>query len=105
MVIKGLIGAMAAAGTLGFLGVPGTPEDAVLDIDVITMLATGIKLKGICEGDADPAEFVPVMVDLYMEGKFPFDKLCQFYDFESINEAVEAQHRGECVKAILRLEA
>lgn len=101
-VIAEVLSAVAANGTLGFVGVPGSPDDAVLQLDVITMLATGVSVKGICEGDAEPSEFIPVMVDLYMEGKFPFDKLCRFYDFNDINKAVEAQHKGECIKAILR---
>ena len=29
-----------------------------------------------------------MMVDLYVEGKFPFDKLCDFYTFNEINKAV-----------------
>ncbi|WP_286696054.1 NAD(P)-dependent alcohol dehydrogenase [Spongiibacter sp. UBA1325] len=102
-VISSLVASMGAGGEIGFVGVPSNPDDAVLKIDVLNMLLCGIKVKGICEGDANPAEFIPVMVDLFMDGKFPFDKLCQFYDFENINEAVEAQHRGECVKAILKL--
>lgn len=103
VVISALLGAMASGGTLGFVGVPGSADDAVLQVDVITMLSTGVKIKGICEGDAEPSEFVPVMVDLFMEGKFPFDKLCDFFDFSDINKAVDAQHSGQCIKAILRI--
>ncbi|MEX1667385.1 NAD(P)-dependent alcohol dehydrogenase [Zhongshania guokunii] len=103
VVFGGLVAAMAAAGTIGVVGVPSTEEDATLKLDVLNILLCGIKVKGICEGDADPAEFVPVMVDLYMEGKFPFDKLCDFYAFNDINQAVADQHSGKCVKAILKL--
>lgn len=34
---------------------------------------------------------------------FPFDKLIKFYPFEQINEAFEASHSGECIKAVLKM--
>lgn len=103
IVFGGLVAAMAAAGTVGVVGVPSSEDEAMLKLDVLNLLLCGIQVKGICEGDADPAEFIPVMVDLYMEGKFPFDKLCDFYSFDEINQAVSDQHSGKCVKAILRM--
>ena len=69
----------------------------------MNMLLCGVNIKGICEGDAIPSEFIPVMVDLFMEGKFPFDKLCQTFDFKDINDAVTAQHKGSCIKAVLKV--
>ena len=101
-VLDGLFPAMAAGGTLGLVAVPRDPEMQA-GFHVITALLGGLTVKGICEGDADPQELIPVMVDLFMEGKFPFDKLCKFYEFDQINEAVAAQHDGSCVKAILKL--
>ncbi|GAB3378076.1 NAD(P)-dependent alcohol dehydrogenase [Spongiibacter taiwanensis] len=103
VVVQGLVASMAAGGSIGIVGVPGSEDDATLKLDVLSMLLLGINVKGICEGDASPAEFIPVMVDLYMEGKFPFDKLCQFYAFDEINTAVADQHSGKSVKAILKL--
>ncbi|NKI16107.1 NAD(P)-dependent alcohol dehydrogenase [Spongiibacter sp. KMU-166] len=103
VVFQGLVAAMGAGGEIGIVGVPSTEDDAMLKLDVLNMLLCGIKVKGICEGDAHPAEFIPVMVDLFMEGKFPFDKLCDFYQFDQINQAVADQHSGKSVKAILKL--
>ena len=37
------------------------------------------------------------------KGMFPFDKLIRFYPFEQINEAFEASHSGECIKAVLKM--
>lgn len=101
-VLDGLWPAMAAGGHVGLVAVPKSPE-MQLGFHVLTTLLGGLSVKGICEGDADPQELIPVMVDLFMEGKFPFDKLCKMYEFDQINEAVDAQHDGSCVKAILTL--
>ena len=55
----------------------------------------------IVEGDADPQTFIPYLLDLHRQGKFPFDKLITTMPLAQINEAVEAQHRGEVLKAVL----
>lgn len=61
----------------------------------------GIKVLGILEGDAVPDEFIPMMVKWHAEGQFPFDKMITKFPFSKINEAVEAQHKGEVVKVFL----
>lgn len=99
-VINGVLPAMAHKGTLGLVGVPN-PATPALSFDVITLLALGMKVVGITEGDANPPEFIPEMIDLYMAGKFPFDKLCKTFNLDQINEAVAEQHAGTCVKAVL----
>jgi aryl-alcohol dehydrogenase len=41
------------------------------------------------------------LMDMYLEGRFPFDKLVRTFALSDINEAIASQHRGECVKAVL----
>ena len=40
-------------------------------------------------------------LQMYLEGRFPFDKLVRRFALAGINEAIESQHCGECVKAVL----
>jgi len=90
---------MRPAGTIGLVGIPA--DNPNISFDVITLLALGLNIVGITEGNADPATFIPEMVDLYMEGRFPLDKLCKTYDLEQINEAVAEHAQGLCVKPVL----
>ncbi|MDO4490928.1 MAG: NAD(P)-dependent alcohol dehydrogenase [Lachnospiraceae bacterium] len=69
------------------------------------LMGDGKSLLGVIEGDSIPKDFIPKLIDYHKKGLFPFDKLIKFYDFENINEAVEASHKGECIKAVLRMEA
>jgi hypothetical protein len=39
--------------------------------------------------------FIPQLVALHAEGRFPFDRLIRFYPFEDINEAASKQNLGE----------
>ncbi len=49
-----------------------------------------------------PDLFIPKLVELYRQGRFPFDKLIRFYAFDQINEAVEDGEQGRTIKAVLR---
>ena len=68
---------------------------------MIPLLGLGYSIKGISEGDVDPAEFIPKLVELFMQGKFPFDRLCKTYPFTDINRAIDEQYRGLCIKPVL----
>jgi aryl-alcohol dehydrogenase len=46
-------------------------------------------------------DFIPELVDLYKAGKFPLDKLVTTFPFAKINDAIDAQHRGEVLKPVL----
>ena len=56
---------------------------------------------GICEGNSVPANFIPRLIDLHSQGKFPFDKLVKYYSFSEINKAVDESMSGEVLKPIL----
>ncbi|MCB1667480.1 MAG: NAD(P)-dependent alcohol dehydrogenase [Porticoccaceae bacterium] len=99
-VIEGITLSLAPAGTLGLVGIPG-PDQPNVSFNVMYMLSMGITVMGITEGNANPSKFIPEMVDMFMEGRFPFDKLCKTYTLDQINEAVVDSHTGKCVKAVL----
>lgn len=86
-------------GMLGLLGVP--PLDATLPLNMMSLLGRGAGAKYIVEGDADPQAFIPHMIDLYRQGRFPFDRLITQFPFEQINEAMAASERGDVIKPVL----
>jgi len=98
-VIEAVMSFMKPTGTIGLVGVPA--GDPNLSINMISFISQGLKLVGITEGNADPATFIPEMVDLYRQGRFPFDRMCKTYPLDQINEAVAEHAAGKCVKAVL----
>ena len=62
----------------------------------------GRNLHGIIEGGSVPDVFIPRLIELYKQGRFPFDKLVTFYKLEDINTAVEDTEQGKVIKAVLR---
>lgn len=99
-VLKEAIALLAPRGTCGIVG--GAPKGMELSVDVEHILTGGRTLRGIIEGDANWDIFLPKLVDLYMKGRFPIDKLVTFYPFAEINQAIEDALSGRVVKPILR---
>jgi aryl-alcohol dehydrogenase len=58
-------------------------------------------LSGVIEGDADPRTFVPTLIELYRDGKFPFDRLIKTFPLNQINEAIAASQRGDVIKPVV----
>jgi aryl-alcohol dehydrogenase len=83
-------------GTIGFVGVQqGT--FALESTDYI-----GKTIINILEGSADPQEFIPVMIELWQAGRFPFDRLIEQFPLEQINEAEQSSLAGGVIKPVLR---
>lgn len=64
-------------------------------------LLHGRTLTGVIEGDADPLTFLPKLVDLWQQGRFPVEKLVRTFPIDRIDDAVAATRSGEVVKAVL----
>jgi aryl-alcohol dehydrogenase len=99
-VVEQLLASLGIRGMLGLIGVPADPQ-AVFSVGLFQPPLLGLTIRGIVEGDADPQTFIPHLLDLHRQGKFPFDKLITTMPLAQINEAVEAQHRGEVLKVVL----
>ena len=61
-------------------------------------------IRGIVEGDSVPELFLPRLVALWEQGRFPIDRMT-FYDFDQINEAAHDAETGVVVKPVLRITA
>jgi len=66
-------------------------------------LPEGRKTLGIIAGDAVPQHFIPKLIKLYLKGRFSFDRLIKFYDFNDINQAIADAKRGDTIKPVLRI--
>lgn len=98
-VIVSAVNSVYPGGTVGLVGL--TPPGAVLDVPMIDLMIKGVTIKPITEGDADPQVFIPQMVDLFMRGKFPIDKLIGKFPFDQVNEAMHASETGAVIKPVL----
>jgi len=102
-VLRQAIDALAIRGTCGIVGAPALGTEASFDVNGV--MTTGKRIIGIIEGDSVPGLFIPSLVELYTQGRFPFDKLVKFYNLNQINQAAEDSEKGITIKPIIRLQS
>lgn len=65
----------------------------------------GRRIIGIVQGDVVSKTFIPKLVELNRQGRFPFEKLVRFYDFDQLNQAMADSENGTTIKPIVRLSS
>lgn len=102
VVLAQAVECLGPLGTCGIVG--GAPSGAVLPLDILATMTGGRTIRGIIEGDADPQTFLPRLIDLYRQGRFPVDRLITRYPFDRINDAVRDSESGTAIKPVLMMD-
>lgn len=94
------------AETVGMLGalvlIGGAPAGAKFSLDHLRTL-WGKRVIGVLGGGGRSGQLIPALVDLYQQGRFPFDRLVKFYDLGEIEKALADSQSGQVIKPILRM--
>ena len=96
-VIEAIVPALKVRGVCALVGASTQPS---MTLSIMEMIP-GRVVRGVIEGDCNPHELIPYLVDQFMEGNFPVDKLSKFYKFEDINTAADDARSGATIKPIL----
>ncbi|HEU5007961.1 MAG TPA: NAD(P)-dependent alcohol dehydrogenase [Jatrophihabitantaceae bacterium] len=95
-----------AADSVGMLGtcilIGGAPARAEFALDHISTL-WGKRIVGTLGGSGQSRDLIPALMNLYRQGRFPFDELVEFFDFAELTAALDASYAGDVVKPILRM--
>ena len=102
-VLRQAIDALSIRGICGIVGAPALGTEASFDVNAV--MTAGKRIIGIIEGESKPDLFIPALVELYKEGRFPFDKLVKFYTIDQINQAAEDSEKGVTIKPVIQLSA
>jgi Zn-dependent alcohol dehydrogenases, class III len=99
-VVRQAVDCLRTPGLCGLIG--ASPMGTETRIDMNNMLF-GRTLRGINEGDSIPQLFIPILLELHEQGRFPFDKLITMYDFKDINQAFDDIESGKVLKAVVKM--
>lgn len=88
-------------GRIVLLAPTGTLKDFNIGIDVLMMYRTVI---GCCEGDSISKIFIPQLIQLYKEGRFPVDRIIKTYPFEQLETARDDSNHGKVIKAVVTMD-
>lgn len=84
--------------------VAAPPAGTTYSLDAYDLLNSGGSIRGVIEGDAVPAAFIPEMIRYFRDGLLPLEKLVTAYPFANINEAIFDMESGAALKAVLVME-
>lgn len=101
-VLRQAIEALTSRGECGIVGAAPLGAEACFDINDV--MIPGKTIRGIIEGESVPEIFIPQLVELHAQGRFPFDKLVKFYSFDQINQAAEDSEKGGTIKPVIRMQ-
>lgn len=98
-VLSNLAKALSIRGVLALVGAakPGTE----VPFEIGASLVRGWTFKTIVQGSSVPQEFIPRLVALWQQGRFPVDKLTKRYKLEDINQAFADSASGATVKPVI----
>src|SRR5215212_922919 len=88
------------AGRVVMVGVP-TP-DMALQLPAIDLFGRGGAIKSSWYGDCLPSRDFPMLVDLFLQGRFPLDKfVSETIALKDVEEAFGKMHRGEVLRSVV----
>lgn len=96
-VIAGALAALQACGTLALVGLGALTAE----VPVGLVMAKGLRVRGVVEGDSDPHVFIPRLVDSWRRGDLPLEDLVTRFAFADFDRAWSAATAGEAVKPVL----
>ncbi|GAA1963576.1 NAD(P)-dependent alcohol dehydrogenase [Microbacterium aquimaris] len=81
--------------------VGSSPADTEVPLEVGASLGKGWTVRTVSQGSSVPQLLIPALIDLWRQGRFPFDRLIRRYPFTSIDRALDDAARGVTVKPVL----
>jgi aryl-alcohol dehydrogenase len=97
-VLRQAVDSLALLGVCGVIG--GMPAGTEVSLDANQILF-GRTVRGILGGDSIPDVFIPKLIELYLSGRFPIDRLITKYPFSGINQAATDSLSGVAIKPVL----
>ncbi|MFN3656285.1 MAG: NAD(P)-dependent alcohol dehydrogenase [Pseudolabrys sp.] len=99
-VLREAVEALMPAGTCVLLGSARAGTEVSLETP---FLQNGRSVRGVIQGDSVPKEFLPVLADHMVAGRFPAEKMVTFYELADINRAAAESAAGKTIKPVIRM--
>ncbi|GAA2214845.1 NAD(P)-dependent alcohol dehydrogenase [Nonomuraea monospora] len=89
------VSVLKVGGTCGLVGAGGG------DLTLSPLALAGRGVRYIFEGDAVPQRFIPRLIALWQQGRFPFERLIRTYPLADVDAAERDSAAGGTVKPVL----
>lgn len=98
-VLRTAVDALAVRGTAALVGSSHSGTEARFEIG--DSLNKGWTFKTIIQGSSVPQVFIPALVDLWQQGRFPFDRIITHYPAEALDAAFDDAKAGTVIKPVI----
>jgi aryl-alcohol dehydrogenase len=98
--VASALDSLAMTGTVVMAGAAPAGTRTSLDMNA---LLNGRAVRGTIQGDAEARKLVPLLIELYQQGRFPVGRLVGNYRFAEIQRAIADMENGRVIKPILRM--
>jgi aryl-alcohol dehydrogenase len=96
-VIMAAVNSAAIHGTISVI----TSSGKEVTLPPGALLLTGRTLRGTMGGHINPTVFIPRLLGLHAQGRFPIDRLVRNYPFAELNTAIADSLSGATIKPVL----
>lgn len=93
------VAALAVRGTAALVG--SSPSGTEVPFEIGDSLNKGWTFKTIIQGSSVPQVFIPALIQLWEQGRFPFDRIIRHYTFADINNAFADSESGSAIKPVV----
>jgi Zn-dependent alcohol dehydrogenase len=100
-VILAAVESLATHGTASVITSSGAP----VTVPPGALLLKGRSLRGSMGGHINPTVFIPRLLDLHRQGRFPVERLVRNYPFAELATAIADSHSGATIKPVLTFAA
>jgi aryl-alcohol dehydrogenase len=90
---------LGVRGTVALVGAARPGTEATFEIGA--SLVKGWTFKTVVQGSSVPQVFIPRMIQLWRDGRFPFEKLIKDYALTDINQGFEDSKNGIATKPVI----
>jgi aryl-alcohol dehydrogenase len=99
-VVRQAVDSVGMLGTCVLIG--GAPAGAEFSVDHLTTL-WGKRIVGVLGGSGRSQDLITTIMQLYAQGRFPFDRLVEYFDLADVQTALDKSYAGEVIKPVLRM--
>ena len=100
--LAGLNTGVSCLGQGGTIGIVSAPQaGASFPFSTRGLFDRVANLQCIVQGSSVPQQFLPRLLQLHEQGRFPYEKLVTAYDFAAINDALADMGSGKAIKPVL----
>ena len=98
-VLRSAVDALAIKGTAALVG--SSPEGTEIALEIGASLNKGWTFMTIIQGSSVPQTFITALIELWTQGRFPFDRIITHYPFTDLAKAFDDSESGTVIKPVV----